>query len=204
VTDLTAAAASVIAAILLVPQVWRVVHQQDHRGVSSSWAVLGVAVNAAWVSHFALVGLWPAIAAPFMAVLAYTVLIRRLPAKPVPMASPFLRSVGALAVGISIGLWSGAGVILALAPLVHLTPAVIAVFRVANPSGVSLPTWFLSAVEAGLWGVYGGLVGEASLIGYAVVTVLGSGLISVRCLVTRASGGTVIPSRSSAVVGLES
>lgn len=186
-TGLLAGAASVIAAILLIPQVWRVVRRGDHRGVSPAWAILGIAINAAWVSYFYRLRLWPPIVAPGMAVLAYLVLMRYLPVASDNPASRLSRSVAALAVGITIGLWSGAGLVLALVPLAHLAPAVREVFRVENPSGVSLPTWTLSSVEAGLWGLYGGLVGETSLIGYGVVTILGSGLILIRCLATRPS-----------------
>lgn len=200
-SGLIAGAASVIAAILLVPQVWRVVRRTDIRGISTSWAILGIAINAAWVTYFSRLGLWPAIVAPAMAVLAYVVLMRHLPVTHGLLASPVLRSVFPLVVGISVGSWSGAGIVLALAPLVHLTPAVHAVFRVANPSGVSMPTWTLSGVEAGLWGVYGGLVGEVSLIAYGIVTTLGSGLILARCLATREPGRGLGRSRASEVFG---
>lgn len=182
-----AGAASVIAAILLVPQVWRVESRRDRTGVSLSWACLGIVVNSIWVSYFVRLELWPAVLAPAMAVVAYVILMWRLSAR---RSSPGLVSVttgGLLALGTLIGLSPVAGYVLAVAPMIHILPAVVAVFRVANPSGVSMTTWALSGVEAGLWGMYGGLVGEMSLVAYGVVTLFGSVLILARCLATRAS-----------------
>jgi uncharacterized protein with PQ loop repeat len=64
-------------------------------------------------------------------------------------------------------------------------PGVIAVYGTRRPTGVAPATWVIAAAEALLWGGYGWLVADLPLVGYGVVTVIGSVLILARCWATR-------------------
>lgn len=71
VEPVLAAAATVLAAVFLVPQIVRLVVQRDAAGVSPTWAAFGVVTNAAWVAYLGANGLWAAAAAPALAVVTY-------------------------------------------------------------------------------------------------------------------------------------
>jgi uncharacterized membrane protein len=77
------------------------------------------------------------------------------------------------------------GAVLAVTPVVQSAPGVVEVYRHDRPSGVSGLTWGLAGVEAICWGAYGGLVGDAALLGYGVVTCTASVLVLARLWLTR-------------------
>ena len=62
----------------------------------------------------------------------------------------------------------------------------MAVFRTKRPTGVAPSTWALLAAIGLTRGSYGWLVGDLALIGYGLVTCLGSMLILVRWSFTQA------------------
>jgi uncharacterized protein with PQ loop repeat len=181
-----AATATGLAAVFLVPQIVRLVTRRDASGVSPVWAAFGVITNAFWVGYLGMMNLWAAAAAPALAVVTYSVMLVVL--VPLDRGSGWLRtSLGYAVVLAAIGPVAGLGMLglaLSLTPAVQLAPQVIGVFREERPTGVSPTTWSLAIAEAVLWGCYGWLMRDAALIGYGLVTSVGSVLILGRWLVT--------------------
>jgi uncharacterized protein with PQ loop repeat len=182
-----AATATGLAAVFLIPQIGRLVTRGDASGVSPVWAAFGVITNASWVAYLGMMGLWPAVAAPALAVVTYGVMLVVL--VPIDRGSGWFRtSLGYAVVLAAIGPLAGLGMLglaLSITPAVQLAPQVIGVFREECPSGVSPTTWSLAIAEAVLWGCYGWLMRDAALVGYGLVTSVASVLILGRWMVTR-------------------
>jgi hypothetical protein len=193
-TTLVLASATGMTAIFLGPQIARVLGTRDRSGLSATWAAFGLVTNAAWIVYLGSLGLWPAVLAPALAVVTYGIMVVALTRE-----SPtrgWMWATGAygcvlLAVGSSSGV-EGIGMVLVVAPLIQLTPAIAAAYRERSPTGIAPATWGLSAFEAVLWGWYGWLVGDMTLIGYGLVTGVGSLLVLSRWLTTRPRIRTVI------------
>jgi hypothetical protein len=185
--ELLAGVGTVLAFVFLVPQIMRVLIGRDVRGLSPSWAAFGLLTNLAWVGYLAGRELWPAIAAPFLALAGYTVTLWMVAERAADKA--WVRASVAyeallLAVLFLWG-WAGLGVALALTPAIQLTPAVVAAYRSARPDGLSPLTWALMVFEAVMWGGYGWLTADTALVGYGAVTAIGSGLVLGRSLLAR-------------------
>lgn len=182
-----AATATGLAAVFLIPQIVRLVTRGDAAGVSPVWAAFGVITNAAWVVYLGMMGLWAAVAAPALAVMTYGVMLVVL--APLDRGSGWFRtSLGYAVVLAAIGPLAGVGMLglaLSITPAVQLAPQVMSVFREEYPTGVSPTTWSLAIAEAVLWGCYGWLMRDAALVGYGLVTSVGSVLILGRWMVTR-------------------
>ena len=184
---LVLASATGLTAVFLFPQIARVSHSGDTSGLSATWAVFGLTTNLAWILYLGTLGLWAAVLAPALAVVTYgimvVVLVRRASGSGWVWAAAGYTAV--LATAWSWGGVEALGVILVLAPVVQMTPAIWAAHRVRCPTGISPVTWSLSGAEALLWGWYGLLVGDLALLGYGLVTAVGSILILRRWLSTR-------------------
>jgi hypothetical protein len=85
----------------------------------------------------------------------------------------------------AIGGWIIAGVALGALYGVQLSPAVAAVYRTADVSGVSLATWVLAAAEAALWGIYGTATLDIGLLTLAGTGVFMSCLVLARLFIRR-------------------
>ncbi len=180
-TGIVATAATVVAGGFLLPQIIRVVRSGDVAGVSPVWAGFGLVTNLAWVLYLGRNGIWAAVLAPGLAVLAYGVTLGVLRGRgggPWALASVAYASVLA-GLGAGAGM-AGIALFLVIAPGVQLVPAVAAAYRSRCPSGLSPVTWALSLAEAGLWGLYGWMVADPALVGYGVVTSGGSLLVLAR------------------------
>ncbi len=67
----------------------------------------------------------------------------------------------------------------------QLSPAVVAVYRAPDVSGVSAATWGIAFAEAALWGIYGLARLDAGLITLAVTGLVMSALVLARLLLRR-------------------
>jgi len=185
--ELLAIAATLLAATFLVPQIARLLSRGDTAGLSAVWAGFGVITNLAWVAYLGAQDLRVASIAPALAVVSYSItlflILRRTPGIGW-WRSSFWYTASLLAAEALVGP-AGLGLLLAMTPAVQLMPGVIGVYGTRRPTGVAPATWLIAAAEALLWGCYGWLVADLPLIGYGVVTVIGSVLILVRCWVTR-------------------
>lgn len=176
-----------LTVVFLIPQITRVVVRRDITGLSPAWAAFGMSTNMAWAFYLVTQSLWAALAAPMLAVLAYSITLRLIATR-----TDDRRWVGAsaayglvLTIVVLLWGWAGLGMALALTPIVQLTPGVIAAYRTRVPSGVSPVTWGLMVAEAMMWGGFGWITGDLPLIGYGVITMVGCGLILARYWATR-------------------
>ena len=179
-TGIVAAAGTVLAGGFLLPQIIRVVRSGDVAGVSPVWAGFGLVTNLAWVLYLGRNGIWGAVIAPGLAVLAYGITLGVIRGRGGPWAMASVAYAAVLAGLVAGAGMAGIALFLVMAPVVQLAPAVAAAYRSRCPSGLSPATWALSVVEAGLWGVYGWMVADPALVGYGVVTSGGSLLVLVR------------------------
>jgi hypothetical protein len=193
-TTLVLASATGLTAIFLGPQIARVMRSGDRSGLSATWAAFGLVTNAAWILYLGSLGFWPAVVAPTLAVGAYGIMLIAL-TRGSPIRDWVWASGSYCGVLIVVGSSSrveGLGMALVIAPLVQLTPAIVAAYRERCPTGIAPVTWGLAAAEAVLWGWYGWLVGDMALIGYGLVTGVGSMLVLGRWLSTRPRMRTAI------------
>lgn len=154
VEPVLAAAATVLAAVFLVPQIVRLVVQRDAAGVSPTWAAFGVVTNAAWVAYLGANGLWAAAAAPALAGRDLRHYSRGARAARSP------RRVGLELLSLRHGIGprrrtcrlAPLGIVLVSTPVIQLLPQIAKVFRTVRPSGLSPVTWSLAILEAVLWG----------------------------------------------------
>jgi hypothetical protein len=180
VTGFIATAATVLAGGFLLPQIIRVVRSGDIAGVSPAWAGFGLVTNLAWVLYLGRNGIWGAVLAPGVAVLAYGTTLGVIRGRAGPWAK-FSVVYAAVLAGLAAGAGlAGVALFLILAPVIQLAPAVAAAYRSRFPSGLSPVTWALSLAEAALWGVYGWMVADTALVGYGLVTSAGSLLVLFR------------------------
>lgn len=190
--DSIAVAATVLAAVFLVPQIARLSNLGDTRGVSATWAGFGLITNLAWVAYLWQQEMWLPSIAPGIAFVTYgitvAVLARLDRARRWTRASLLFAAVVALTG--SVGGVVALGLVLVLTPLIQVAPELAAVFRERHPVGVSPATWAIGVAEAVLWGIYGWRAGDTALLGYGIVTATASLLILGRWVATRPHGIT--------------
>lgn len=171
--------ATMLAGGFLLPQIVRLVRRRDTSGVAPTWAVFGLVTNAAWVFYLGILDLWLAAIAPGLAMVSYGVIVRLVVPGVGRARSMILPACYALGLA-AIGLFGGPaqlGISLAVVPAAQLVPQISTVWRAHCPTGVSPLTWILSIGEAALWMSYGMMIGDIALIGYGLVTSIGSGLV---------------------------
>lgn len=186
VASVVAAVATTLAAVFLIPQIVRLIRFNDSAGVSPVWAAFGMLTNSAWILYLGASDLWLAAAAPALAAATYGItlaVLASLDRRRYWMWIATFYGIALVAVG-GLGDMRSFGLVLSITPAVQLAPQILSVFRAASPTGVSPSTWTLSIGEAMLWGIYGTIVGDAALLGYGLVTSVGSTLVLGRVLVT--------------------
>jgi len=187
-TEVLAVAATVFAAVFLLPQITRLSRCGDTAGISTTWAAFGLITNSVWVAYLGRLELWAGVMPPAFGVVTYGVVLWLIVKR--SRGRAWILTSGSYLVTLAIvGPLAGAdgiGLILAAAPLFQITPGVVAVFRTRHPTGVAPFTWALLAAIGLTRGSYGWLVDDLALIGYGLVTCLGSLLILVRWSFTRA------------------
>jgi len=195
VSQVLAVSASILAATFLVPQIVRSVRTGDTRGVSLTWAVFGVLTNVSWVVYLANERLWIAGFAPALAVCTYGILVVLLSRRGAVMHWGWCLAYSAVLVAATLSGNHVLGSLLVVTPVVQLIPELSAVYLHPRPHGVAEATWWLCAAEAVCWGAYGLLMGDSALVGYGIVTSLGSLMIVSRTRSTRAlePGSTLEP-----------
>lgn len=176
---------TMLAAFFLVPQTISLVRSGDSAGVSPTWAAFGVVTNLAWVAYLVDAGLPMATAAPAIATVCYLLVLKSLALLTTSFwwsATGLAYLVAVVAVG-GMGGIAALGMVLLVAPALQLAPQVVSVIREPLPSGPSPTTWILAVLEALIWGAYGLIAGDIPLVGYAIVTTIGSMVVLVRRLI---------------------
>lgn len=195
---LVVVAANVLGAAMSLPQVVRLLRTRQVSGVSPAWAALSVVSNVWWLAYGVGVGSWAIVPVAVVSVLGYTAIVAALAAfggggsARVAVVVPVLAVAGLPAVGLWLGGWAAAGVVLGALYAVQLAPAVLGAYRAADLRGVSAGTWACAWLEAALWGVYGIAAGDAGLLALAVAGLAMSSLVLVR-LAAVVAGGDLRP-----------
>lgn len=181
VAELVGAAALVVTAIAVLPQVLRILRVRSTAGVSPVWAMLGVVSTAAWVVYTGARGLWWATVADALSCLAYTatvVVLARNGVRPRYLAGALWLSVFVL--GYLAGGLSGMGAVLAIAFLIQVGPSIWTAYRTTDLLGASLGTWLLTCTEGALWGFYGLIKGDLAVIVFGAMALVASLLMVFR------------------------
>jgi uncharacterized protein with PQ loop repeat len=185
ISQVLAVSAIFLAAIFLIPQIVRLVRTGDTSGVSLTWAVFGVVTNLSWVWYLASEQLWTAALAPALAVGTYAILVLSLVSRGATLRWVWCLTYSTFLLTAALVGNAVLGSLLVLTPAVQLIPELTAVYRHWRPRGVAEATWWLCSAEAVCWGAYGQLVGDGALVGYGIVTSVGSLLIVARARSTR-------------------
>lgn len=186
-------AANVLGGAMAIPQAAKLLRSRRVDGVSPTWAGISATVNAWWAAYGIGIGdlsIVPVSAVSVMAYLAIAVaLVRFGTATPLRTVTTMAVSSALVAlvpvVALAIGGWTAAGIALGALYGVQLSPAVVAVHRAPDVSGVSTATWGIAFVEAALWGVYGFARLDAGLVTLASTGLLMSALVLARLFVRR-------------------
>ena len=86
-----------------------------------------------------------------------------------------------------LGGWPATGITLGTVYGFQLLPAVVAVYRSRDISGVSVPTWIMAWTEALLWGIYG--FGPRMQIYFAATSLVMSSAVLVGLFIRRSPDG---------------
>ena len=168
-----------IGLVRALPQLLRLLRTRDARGVSLDAAATSSVVSLAWTIYGFLTGQGAVAAASgasavMFALVAATAL--RLGRSPRELrASP-----GWLAVLVAVGALGGArglGFLLPVSVLVANVPQLVVAWRERDLSALSLGTWLLAVLEALVWGTYGLVAGDRSILLYGALHLATSGAV---------------------------
>ncbi len=175
------AAALAASATAVVPQTVRMVRVQSTAGVSPVWAMLGAVSTAVWSGYTAAVGLWWATVADAIACVSYLSAVRVLAGQGV---SPRLGAGAAWAAVFGLGYVAGGlpgvGAVLAVAFVIQVSPSIWTAYRQSDLRGASALTWYLTALEGGLWLLYGAAEDDAAVTTFGVIAVVAGALMVAR------------------------
>ena len=186
--NLAAIAATLLTAGFLLPQVIKLIRTRDSEGVSATWPALGFVTNVGWFVYVINQGLWTAILAPFITFIFYAVTLWAVGRTGRSLRAAMFRGAGwsvLLVAVLATGGWITFGVALGLSYGVVLAPSIWTAYRTVDTSGIAPGTWWIGALEAALWGYYGGFHSDRGILTLAVIGVVGSALMLVRYYGTR-------------------
>ncbi len=180
--------ATLLAWTTLVPQIRSIIRTGDIEGVSITWPFIGLVSNAAWTLYLASQALWAATPSTAGMAVFYVVVIKVLADRHAPLRRAFIRGglwASTLAtVGVLFG-WGAFGLVLGWSYAVQMAPPLVAAYRSASPTGVSVGSWTLITVESLLWGVYGWLLDDLPIQVFALTGLVAGASILVRAWTIR-------------------
>ena len=118
----------------------------------------------------------------------YVFVIKVLADRHAPLRRAFIR--GALwasalgTVGALFG-WDAFGLVLGWSYAVQMAPPLVAAYRSASPTGVSIGSWTLITIESLLWGIYGWLLDDLPIQVFALTGIVAGSSILARAITTR-------------------
>ena len=196
-------AANVLGAAMAVPQARKLLRTRRTDGVSVVWAAVSAAVNAWWGAYAVAIDDLSIVPVSVVSVVSYVSItvgvVRFSPTTLRSLAVPVSAAMAAVStvplIALAIDGWSTAGIVLGGLYGVQLSPAVVAVHRAADVSGVAAATWVIAFAEAALWGVYGFASTDIGLVTLAATGLVASSLVLVRLFLRRirreGAGGTI-------------
>ncbi|MGA9276220.1 hypothetical protein [Ilumatobacter sp.] len=181
--------ANVMGAGMAYPQASRLVRHRSTAGVSGVWAGVSLSMNLWWAFYGVSERLWGLVPVSLVASVLYAVIIVAYVRAVGPSA---LRSVaiGLFALGmvplpfLLLGGWQLAGLAIGLCYGMQLVPAVVAVCRSRELSGLAPSTWIMAWIEAVIWLVYGWSVADPALLAGGASGVFMSAIILARLAIT--------------------
>lgn len=188
IRELAAVVATVLATVGALPQLRRLLTSRDLAGLSISSAALGVATELAWVGYTVHEGLWLAVPEAVMmastnGLLAVVMLRAGAPGRRA-LLSGIAWAATLIATSAVCGL-IGLAVLLAVAYVVQVSPAIWSVYRATCPSGVAVGTWVTIGFEAVLWGLYGWWSHDVACLAFGVAGTAAAVAIVGRVVTTR-------------------
>ena len=186
-------AANVLGAAMAIPQVRRLLRTRRTDGVSVAWAAVSAAVNGWWGAYGVATGDHSIVPVSVVSVVSYVTIalgvVRFSPVTPRSLVAPVAGAVLIVStvpvIALVIDGWATAGITLGALYGVQLSPAVVAVYRVVDVSGVAPATWTIAFAEAALWGVYGFATTDIGLLTLAATGVIASSLVLMRLFLRR-------------------
>ena len=186
--DLFVIVATLLAWTTLIPQIRSIIRTGDIEGVSVTWPFIGLVSNAAWTMYLASQALWAATPSTAGMVVFYVVVIKVLADRHAPLRHAFIRgALWASALGVVGALfgWDAFGLVLGWSYAVQMSPPLVAAYRSASPTGVSMGSWTLITIESLLWGAYGWLLDDLPIQVFALTGVVAGVSILARAWTTR-------------------
>lgn len=187
--------ANLLGAAVATPQAIRLFRLRRVEGVSSAWVGISLGINAWWIAYGVGAGdsSWAMIPVGAISVTAYLVIglaLVRFSHRPrrsvlVGLAVPAVIGSIVPLPALYLGGWPATGVVLGAVYGVQLLPAVIAVYRARDLTGVSVTTWVMTWSEALLWGLYGIGPRDAGILTFAATGLVMSTAVLVALMIRR-------------------
>jgi uncharacterized protein with PQ loop repeat len=192
--------ATVLAWTTLIPQIRRLLRTGDIEGVSVTWPFIGLVSNTAWTLYLFSQSLWAAAPSTIGMAVFYLIVIKVLADMGAPLRHALARgslwAATLAAVGILFG-WGAFGLVLGWSYAVQMAPPLVAAYRSASPSGVSIGSWLLITFESVLWGIYGWLLDDLPIQVFALTGIVAGSSILARAVSTRRNQEPAAPMASS-------
>lgn len=175
--------ASILFISRLLPQPVRLVRTGLPEGVSPLASINAVVSESAWLVYGWQAGLVPVWAVSVAALVPgiWTVVLLRHQVTRGDVARAALWLVVIVVAGVTGRL----GVVLGVSVLVSVGPQVWTAVREDDLRGLSVFTWLIAIADGLTWGLYGWVVDDGALLGYAAVLVSAALVVLVRMAVTR-------------------
>jgi uncharacterized protein with PQ loop repeat len=168
---------TILGLVRALPQLGRLLRARNARGVSVDTAATSSVVSAGWAAYGVLTD-QPAVAlasgASAVTFALVTIAALRFGRRPGELrATPVWLLV--LVVAGMVGGAAGLGLVLPVSVLVANGPQLVVAWRERDLSALSLGTWVLSVAEAVVWGTYGLVAHDRSILVYGTLHLVTSG-----------------------------
>jgi len=186
--DVFVIVATLLAWTTLIPQIRSIIRTGDIEGVSITWPFIGLVSNTAWTMYLASQALWAATPSTAGMALFYVFVIKVLADRHAPLRRAFIRGslwASTLAIVGALFGWDAFGLVLGWSYAIQMAPPLVAAYRSASPTGVSIGSWALITVESLLWGVYGWLLDDLPIQVFALTGIVAGTSILARAWTTR-------------------
>jgi hypothetical protein len=177
------AAALSVTAVVVVPQIVRLVRTGLTAGVSPSWTAIGAITTGAWTVYLGQRGLWWPATADLINCVSYAIAFGLLVRAGAHVGIAMTLAPAWLAVLVSaaaLGGWAALGWVLSISYVVQVSPSVWTALRSTRVDGIAAGTWRLVLLEGLLWAPYAAIEGDAPLLSFALIAIAASTVILAR------------------------
>jgi uncharacterized protein with PQ loop repeat len=168
---------TVLGLVRALPQLRRLLRARHAHGVSVDTAATSSVVSAGWSAYGALTGQAAvALASGASAVMfaLVTMAALRFGRRLGELRTTLIWLIVLVVVG-TVGRAAGLGLVLPVSVLVANVPQLVVAWRERDLSALSLGTWVLSVAEAVVWGTYGLVAHDRSILVYGTLHLVTSG-----------------------------